>query len=479
MEQKRTRNIIISCIVILVIACVVVGVIGLGGLGVSLIWPFNRTTETEETIVTEETSIAQNETDTPEEMETPEEADEPTEEVDESDLPEDMVRSMESIESQVSRLRGLFTTDSITWELISEADLEEIVREDFFADYSDEDAVRDAQILASLGLLPYEFDLKSFYNELYSEQIAGFYDDEEKAMYVVQGAGFGGYEKMTYAHEYTHFLQDQTYDLENGLMLNDEACEADSERCAAVTALIEGDAVLSEYLWFQNYATKKDYDDVVAAYEDYESPVLDSAPPYMSADLYFPYDDGLVFVEGIYNEGGYAAVDEVYANVPVSTEQILHPERYPDDVPVAVDLPDLTDTLGGEWYLYDQNVMGEWYTFLILNKAYESDFQLSGDVASGAAEGWGGDAYAFYLNPDTEEVIFVMDTVWDTAQDADEFLDAFIEYASLRWDPGITSSVRSWTGVDGTVVFWRDGDRTAWVTAPTFEMAAAILSVLE
>ena len=467
MEQKRTRNIVISCVVILAVACVVIGFLAVSGVGISLLWPFNRTTETE--VVTEIET----------ETETPVTASETAEPTSQNDLSEDMVQSMHAIETQVSRLRGIMTQNSIAWELISEADLEAIVREDFFADYSDEDAILDSRVLASMGLLPQDFDLKTFYNALYSEQIAGFYDDEEQAMYVVQGAGFGGYEKMTYAHEYTHFLQDQKYDLENGLQLNDDACEADSERCAAVQALIEGDATLSELLWFQNYATQEDYEDYLDMMDSYESPVFDSAPPYMAADLYFPYEYGLIFVQQLYEQGGYSAVDDVFTNVPVSTEQILHPERYPDDAPVAVDMPDLTEVLGGDWYLYDQNVMGEWYTFLILNKAYESDFQLDEATAAAAAEGWGGDAYAFYLNPDNEDVVFIMDTVWDTTEDADEFTDAFIDYASLRWDPGATSSVRSWTGVDGTVVFWQDGDRTVWVTAPTFEMASAILTELE
>ena len=461
MEQKKTKNIIISCVVVLVVACVIVGILVVSGIGVSLLWPFKRTTE----VVIE--------------TETPVSASETLEPTSESELSEDVIQLMHTIESQVSRIRGIFTQDSIIWELISEEDLEEIVREDFFADYSDEDALRDAQVLASLGLLPDDFDLKTFYNELYSEQIAGFYDDEEKAMYVVQEAGFGGYEKMTYAHEYTHFLQDQRYDLENGLMLNDEACEADSERCAAVQALIEGDATLSEILWFQSHATQEDYEDYLEMMDSYESPVFDSAPPYMAADLYFPYEYGLIFVQQLYEKGGYLTVDDAFGNVPVSTEQILHPERYPDDLPVPVDLPDLTEVLGGDWYLYDQNVMGEWYTFLILNKAYDSTFQLPEEIAAPAAEGWGGDAYAFYLNPDTDEVVFVLDTVWDTPKDADEFAAAFIDYASLRWDLGATSSVRSWSGVDGTVVFLQDGDRTVWVTAPSFEMASAILSELE
>ena len=456
MESKKTRNIIISIVVILVVICLCVGLVTIGGVGVALVWPFSRASETAvPTQITETAPGATEERDA---------------------IPSDQSEAMGLIEQEVSQLRGLNASSPVARTLISETELEAIVREDFFADYTDEESQQDAWVLSVMGLLPPDFDLKEFYNLLYSEQIAGFYDDEAAAMYVVQGGEFGGSEKMTYAHEYTHVLQDQNYGLDEGLGLNDEACLEDSEKCAAVQALIEGDATLSEIEWVQTYATLRDIQDIVDSYDSYESPILDSAPAYMVADLGFPYDSGYVFVEALFNAGGFEAVDEAYRNLPVSTEQILHPERYPGDVPVAVILPDLTDLLDSGWYLYDQNVMGEWYTYLILNRGHDAAFQLPDEQAKTAAEGWGGDAYAFYLNSETDDVIFVMDTVWDTTQDAGEFANTFIEYASQRWDPGATSSVRSWTGVDGTVVFWQDDDRTVWVIAPTFEMGAAILA---
>ncbi len=76
---------------------------------------------------------------------------------------------------------------------------------------------------------PPDFDLKQWYTDLYSEQIAGYYDDEIKTMFVVQDTGFGGYEKLTYAHEYTHVLQDQVYGFDDILDMSEEACQADSE----------------------------------------------------------------------------------------------------------------------------------------------------------------------------------------------------------------------------------------------------------
>lgn len=477
MKSKNTKTIIISCIVILVIFCVCLSALIISGVGISLLWPFEASQEeTQTAVVEEETEAVEEETPTAEaEVETPTE---------ESEFSDDLLAAIEQVESEVFQIRGLQSTESVDLILISEEELEEIVVNDLFSDYSDEEVHQDVLILSALGLLPDDFDLKQFYYDLYSEQIAGFYDSELKEMYVVQDSDFGGNEKLTFAHEYTHALQDQVYGLEEGLGLTDEGWEEDSERCAAIQALIEGDATLTEYIWLQYFATEEEYQDYLDAIEDYESPILDSAPPYMEEDLYFPYIYGLDFVLGLYEQGGYDAVDEAYINVPVSTEQILHPERYPDDIPVSVELPDLTETLGGDWTLVEENVMGEWYTYLILSKSYYEEIQLPEELASEATEGWGGDAYAFYLDEETDEVVFILDMVWDTTEDADEFSEAFIKYADLRWVSGSEeiNGYDTWTGDwdsdQGVTVFIQDGDRTLWVMAPDRETMESILSEL-
>lgn len=461
MEAKKTKNILISCAVIVVVACLCLGVLALTGVGVSLIWPW-RSLES----ATPAPSAATVAVETAEEPE--------------SRFPSELLTAVEEIESQVSELRGHEATDGFERELISETELEEIVAEDFFGEYTDEDARLDVLLLSTLGLLPQDFNLKQLYTELYSEQIAGFYDDEVKTMYVVQGTEFGGSEKLTYAHEFTHVLQDQVWGFDNGLDMSEEACEADSERCAAIQALVEGDASMSEVVWLQTYATRQDYEDLVQTFDDYESPILDSAPPYIAADLYFPYEKGNAFVENLYNDGGFERVDEAFVELPVSTEQIMHPERYPDDQPIPVSLKDLSESLGSKWSLYDQNVMGEWYTYLILKKAYDEDLRLSESFASTAAEGWGGDSYAFYIHEDTDELVFVMDSIWDTPQDAVEFSDAFHSYADARWTPdeGNIGDVSVWNGGGSTVYFVMESDRTVWVMAPDSVSADAVMNSL-
>jgi hypothetical protein len=476
MESKKARTIIWSCVVILIVACIVLAVLIASGIGISLIRPFRISTEvgevsTDSAVSTVPAYTPTGRTEDPETV-TPE----PT-----ITLPADLAENLTDIESQVMRLRGLSTSQPVVRTLITMQELEDIVANDFFSEYTDEDARQDSVALSVIGLIPEGFDLKRLYTDLYSEQIAGFYDDETKEIYVVQGADFGGSEKLTYAHEFTHVLQDQVYDFENGLGYNEETCEIDSEKCAGLQSLIEGDASLTEILWFQTYATREDYDDLMEMFNNLESPVLDSAPAAIAADLYFPYEKGFAFVQTLYDEGGFAAVDDAFKDPPLSTEQILHPERYQTDEPQQVALPDLDTVLGDGWRLFDQNVMGEWYLFLILNKAYQEDVRLSEREAQEASEGWGGDAYAFYLNEDTDEVVFILDIVWDSSADADEFEDAFISYANLRWgvSPAQIMESPSWSGSQGISVLMRDGNRTLWVMAPSYEVLNPLLTAVQ
>lgn len=461
MKDQRSKNILISCAVILVVACLCLSVLVIAGIGVSLAWPIR---------------LGQGD-----QIQSPLPSAEDESFVGEVELPGDLAEQLSGIESQVIELRGINLQEAVTHTLISPDELQEIVVTDFFAEYTDQDAQRDVLVLSALGLLPENFDLKGLYQVLYSEQIAGFYDDEIKEIYVVSGSEFGGLEKMTYAHEFTHVLQDQAYRLSEGLGLNDEACEADSEKCAATQALIEGDATKTELLWFEAHASRQDYLDVVKSINLFETPIYDTAPPFLQADLYFPYEKGLAFVEHLFEQGGFGAVDEAYQNLPVSTEQILHPERYPADVPQSVSLPDLGNLLGEDWELFDQNVMGEWYSYLILAKAYQESHQIPERVAEEAAAGWGGDAYAFYLNEKDQSVTFVMESVWDTEKDADEFAEAFSDYADLRWQESDTRILGypSWTAENVSVVFLQEGIRTLWLMAPTEQMVLTILSELQ
>ena len=385
-------------------------------------------------------------------------------------IPLEIREQMDGIQEEVVTLRGLQSTGPVARALLSPEALRQYVTDDFLVDYTEAEARDDARTLALLGLMQPDYDLFNLYMELYSEQIAGFYDDELKQMFVVQGAGFHGTERITYAHEYTHALQDQHYDLRNGLGFNDEACELDSERCAAVQALLEGDATLLEERWLLTYATDQDYQDLLDFYDTLESPVFDSAPQFLQDDFIFPYQSGRAFVEHFFLDGGFAAVDAVYADPPSSTEQILHPERYPSDRPIKLEAAELLESLGSGWREIDRDVVGEWYTQLTLRE------QLSVEQAAPAAEGWGGDYFLAFHHDEQDLGALVLVTVWDRVLEAHEFFGAFLGYGDARFGGRTvsTTTLAAWDSTFGHASIEIAGDQTLWILAPDAQFAQTL-----
>ncbi len=194
--------------------------------------------------------------------------------------------------------------------------------------------------------------------------------------------------------------------------INEDYCETATEYCAAVTSLIEGDASLSEQLWYFQYSTETDQQQVQEFYQNYQSPVYDSAPDFLKEDFVFPYKQGLEFVQSMYDRGGWPAIDQVYANLPQSTEQILHPDQYPADLPVTVELPDLSNLLGSEWRQLDDNSLGEWYLYLVLAFGRDANTRLLDSQARQAAAGWEGDHYYVYWNDSSQQALLFQRNLW-------------------------------------------------------------------
>lgn len=392
---------------------------------------------------------------------------------------DDIDTQLDQIEEQVIAIRGLQPKNDVMRGFMTPEELRQRVTEDFFEDYTAEDARDDSNVLTVLGLLEPNFDLVEFYTELYSEQIAGFYDQETKEMYVIKDDIFGGPERMTYAHEYVHALQDQAYDIQNGLNYNDETCEEDSERCAAISALIEGDASSTERTWYEANATRQDCQEVTSFYSTFQSPVYDSAPEFMKQDFLFPYLQGKDFVDALIEKGGRAEVDEAYTNLPVSTEQILHPEKYPIDTPKVVNIPDLSTKLGDGWLEIDRGVMGEWYTYLILAYGNNPEARLEPEAAAKAAAGWGGDIYLAYFNADQNQTILVMQTTWENESEAQEFFNSLQDYNNKRFGQPSQKEQYAWMA-EGQAGFQAlQGSTTTWIVAPDEPTLANTRSILE
>lgn len=153
----------------------------------------------------------------------------------------------DAIERQTADLRGLSIQGEIEVAFKTPDELRTELERDLDADYPPADRERDERILTAFGLAPQEVDLSRLYVDLYSEQIAGYYDTETGEMVVIRPADAGDelspLQEITYAHEVVHALQDQNFPLDEAL----EASEsANDDQSLATTALIEGDATVAQ-----------------------------------------------------------------------------------------------------------------------------------------------------------------------------------------------------------------------------------------
>ncbi|GAB4522658.1 MAG: hypothetical protein Fur0018_04670 [Anaerolineales bacterium] len=468
--NQNNQKILLTCLSLTVVICLCLSVVGIGAAGY-LLWADSASpASVPQTLLT---ASPQESTPTPDAAGTP---------IPEGSLPAEITSQMDEIESQVQEIRGLKASQPIERQLFTSTALQRHVTENFLADYTPEEAHDDVLSLSAFGLLPPDFELLPFMQNLYSEQVAGFYDDEVKAMYVVQDAGFRGPQRMTYAHEFVHALQDQNFGLGAALGISDEQCQADSEHCAAVQALVEGDASLVEETWLHTFATDQDFTDLFDFYGHFHSPIYDSAPLFLQSDFLFPYQQGKDFVQHLYDSGGWEAVNVAYTTLPQSTEQIMHPERYPNDAPQTVNLPDLLPLLPADWREVDHGTLGEWYTYLMLSQGWQNVARLPDDIGLDAAAGWGGDAYTVFYAPDERRFVLAMDIRWDTEADASTFRRALLRYVSRRFNASTQNPADGlwvWETDSLASALHQDGARTVWVIAPDLTLADTLWEALK
>lgn len=332
-------------------------------------------------------------------------------------LPAEATPSYDEIEGQVVGLRGLQPRAEVTPEVLDDAGIKQITSDSFRRDNPPDVVAANERILKGLGLIDEGASLEDLYLKMLGSQVAGLYDPETKKMYVVSKSGsLGPTEKTTFAHEYTHALQDQNFELSSF----DLAEVGEGDRGFARLSLIEGDATLLMTLWQLDRLTQAEFIQLLGEASDPEATkILSELPPVLVQSLLFPYTGGLNFVECLYANGGWTAVDAAYRDPPASTEQILHPAKYlAHEAPIAVDLPDdLATRLGDGWSVGLEDTTGELQLRLWL--------QFAGGGSAGpvepAAAGWGGDRTMLLKGPDGAWAI-VISTEWDTPADASEFV---------------------------------------------------------
>ena len=259
------------------------------------------------------------------------------------------------------------------------------------------------------GLLPDTLQLRALLIDLYTEQVAGFYDPDSATLFGVEGADRTQL-RLVLAHELIHALQGQHLPLDSILDARDN-----NDRLAAAQAILEGQATLAS---LEVLAPGQAVAQTPQFWELYREqvrrqqstmPVFRRAPLVLRETLIFPYLQGAEFMHWWEREGPGRDSMPYGSRMPVSTEQVLHPDRYArGDVPVGI-------AFAEEAGVVHEDVLGETEIRIVLAALAGSD-----EVQTVVPIGWGGDRYRLYEPAEGPALVWYV--VWDDARSRERFL---------------------------------------------------------
>ncbi|MGD8453363.1 MAG: hypothetical protein PVJ57_16240 [Phycisphaerae bacterium] len=318
---------------------------------------------------------------------------------------------------------------------------------------------RSEAALKMIGVIPPDCDPAAVFEEVMTAFVPGIYDDETKTLKVVDRPGMDINSLHLHgviAHELVHALDDQYFDLHT--MMRDDIS---SDESFAVMAIVEGSAVTLQERFKCRAQRSGKYDLAAAARADAaemeQMRALFAAPAFVRSFMArFPC--GIRFLlrgdmSAFMNPDGPASVAETVraalTNLPRSSEQIIHAEKYWDDAqrdePVVADDATMEKLLSGlSLHIVHRDTVGELMCALLTRPADQRVnpimLMMPDTWTNEAAEGWGGDrlylltaaAVEEPLETAPQDLCALWITVWDTPTDRDEFL---AEYARCRKQP--------------------------------------------
>jgi hypothetical protein len=322
------------------------------------------------------------------------------------------------VESQVEAVRGLKFVRPVSVEPISPAEMDRRIRDYSKAYYPRRFYARRTNAWATIGAIPKGVGILEALERYQQGQVLGFYNSQNEELVYTGDEQLTRIEQFILAHELTHAIDDQHFDLDR---LDELALTCNDERFEAALGTVEGSA--------NHFATQTVLRFPITEIGDIPGGSVEEVPPLIVELQQYPYTSGQAFIDALADEGGPAAVNRVLRTYPTTTEQVLHPERFPDDTPQRIDVPDFAPTFGPRWHDHDVMLVGEVWLRALL------DSRLEEPAAERAAAGWDGGIYRAWT--DGRDVAVVMRTVWDTPKDASEFRDVLERFIGERQGPAL------------------------------------------
>ena len=319
-------------------------------------------------------------------------------------------------------------------------------------------------MLKAFGLVSPEFNLADFLVGFYIEQAAGVYDPRSKTMLIANWV-VPEMQQMVLAHELTHALQDQSFDLEKFL----RAVRDDDDAGNARQAVVEGYATAAmiqkaiEPAALSELPSLSPVMEQVVRMQTQEFPAFSSAPFFFRFQALFPYMQGMSFIQRGLTSGGWEKLNQVFSRPPDTTKEIFQPDVYfkKESLPriVLKEASPLSRT--PSLRLVDENAMGELGYYALLGQ-----FISEADARS-VSQGWAADRYVVYENAVAKQYALVALTRWSSPETSLAFFRDYHsilarKYAELSPNSRSTQDLFIGSTAAGSVILLREKDECLW-----------------
>lgn len=366
----------------------------------------------------------------------------------------ELFAAVDRISAFASEDSGLALHGPVKRRIIGPDEVEKSTRERLSGKDYDDRFARSELTMKKFGLLPRTFDLKEFIIKVRRKDIAGYYDNETRTISLLNTVPLEE-QGAILAHELTHALQDQNYNLEAwmkaGVLLNSkkEPIGDSDESIAARHAVVEGQAmvVFADYLLAPTGHSLLNTPGLIYRMEDPavkgapDTQLLHDAPIIVRATGTFPYHEGLIFEGELLQAGGKRmAFAGVFANPPRNTHEVMQPRAYlAHEKSPSLPLPDAHSLLGDSYEIYDSGSVGELDVRALL-------WQLgTRTLADDLSKSWLGGAYMAFRKkaaavPSTGDIDLFYVSRWNSAIAAERFAKFYVDSVPRRYEKAEVST---------------------------------------
>ncbi len=363
-----------------------------------------------------------------------------------------------TIALELTKISGLPLKHSVPCDFISKDKVNEFLQQRVKEVTNPEEIRAEELTLKKFGLVPQDFNLAQNTVDLLTEQAAAFYDYDKKKLFITETTP-SETQAPVLAHELSHALADQSFNLSKFIKQGRKSDDGSTARLA----VMEGQAtwLMSEYLARKMNQSLRDSPALVSMMSTMNDssaggqfPVFENAPLYLRQTLVFPYTKGMLFQSALLARDGNNGFAEVFRNPPVSSQQILHPEKYFAGVkPTEPKLPNLKlshgykGLVGGSLGELEHGILLEQYT----------GKQRAADLAPH----WKGSTFALMERKKVGRVVLLYAVEWDSEDIARQYFSAYREALRKKWKrmavASETDTAVTGTGDDGRFELRRAG----------------------